>query len=255
MNVLRTLMEVDTEIKGPSMDTLKNQKNVLDAYMIERCQDLKPWEEVGYMKSALIFRCGTCGILDNSVKIGHWRCLESKLLVVLQETGVYVSKGIDPTHYSIKFRHAQNVPKQGGVFGDCGVFDCLFLYRLAHGIPLVVEDPIQIALEYREKMINFFFTIRSSIHLSFYMKVANDNQIAQKLLDVVKDVDKSLKRRQGIIDELKVKKGMRAWKAVTFYKEVEHREMEMRQQLMLHIKETHMRTFEKREFVEAMKKL
>ncbi|GJV93787.1 phospholipase-like, aminotransferase-like mobile domain protein [Tanacetum coccineum] len=44
VNVLRTPMEVDTEIKGPSMDTLKNQKNVLDAYMIKRCQDLKPWE-------------------------------------------------------------------------------------------------------------------------------------------------------------------------------------------------------------------
>ncbi|GJT39363.1 hypothetical protein Tco_0939228 [Tanacetum coccineum] len=38
-------------------------------------------------------------------------------------------------------------------------------------------------------------------------------------------------------------------------REVEHRKMEMRQQLMLHINETQMRTFEKREFVEAMKKL
>ncbi|GJR93551.1 hypothetical protein Tco_0265725 [Tanacetum coccineum] len=86
-------------------------------------------------------------------------------------------------------------------------------------------------------------------------EVANDNQIARKLLDVVKDIDKSLKKRRGIIDELKVKKGMRAWKAVTFYREVEHCEMEMRQQLMLHINETQMRTFEKREFVETMKKL
>ncbi|GKA33947.1 hypothetical protein Tco_0720376 [Tanacetum coccineum] len=61
--------------------------------------------------------------------------------------------------------------------------------------------------------------------------------------------------REGIITELKVKKGMRAWKAVTFYREVEHREMEMCEQLMLHINKTQMRTFEKREFVEAMKKL
>ncbi|GJW28061.1 phospholipase-like, aminotransferase-like mobile domain protein [Tanacetum coccineum] len=96
------------------------------------------------------------------VEIRPWyvkirRCLESKLLVVLQETGVFVSKGIDPTHYSIKFRHAQNIPKQGGVFGDYGVFVCLFLYRLAHGILLDVEDPIQTALAYQEKMINFFF--------------------------------------------------------------------------------------------------
>ncbi|GJR10568.1 hypothetical protein Tco_0793220 [Tanacetum coccineum] len=38
-------------------------------------------------------------------------------------------------------------------------------------------------------------------------EVTNDNQIARKLLDVVKDVDKSLIKRQGFIDELKVKKG------------------------------------------------
>nr|GEY62647.1 hypothetical protein [Tanacetum cinerariifolium] len=76
-------------------------------------------------------------------------------------------------------------------------------------------------------------------------EVANDNQIAQKLLDVVKDVDKSLKKGRGIIDELKVKKGMRTRKAVTFYREVEHREMEMHQQLMMHINGTYMRTFEK----------
>nr|GEX20024.1 phospholipase-like protein [Tanacetum cinerariifolium] len=50
--------------------------------------------------------------------------------------------GIDPTSYSIKFINAQNVPKQGGVFGDRGVFVCLFLYKLAHGITLDVEDPI-----------------------------------------------------------------------------------------------------------------
>ncbi|GKD72281.1 hypothetical protein Tco_1330563 [Tanacetum coccineum] len=77
-------------------------------------------------------------------------------------------------------------------------------------------------------------------------EAANDNQIARKLLDVVKDVDKSLKKGGGLLT---------TWKAVTFNREVEHREMEMRQQLMMHINETHMRTFEKKEFVEAMKKL
>nr|GEZ07285.1 phospholipase-like protein [Tanacetum cinerariifolium] len=87
------------------------------------------------------------------VEIRPWyvkikRCLESKLPVVLQETGMFVSKGIDPTHYNIKFRHAQNVPKQGGAFGDYGVFICLFLYRLAHGIPLDVEDPIKTIIAY-----------------------------------------------------------------------------------------------------------
>ncbi|GKA52628.1 phospholipase-like protein [Tanacetum coccineum] len=53
--------------------------------------------------------------------------------------------------------HADHVPKQGRVFGDCGVFLCMFLYRLAHGVPLVVDDPVQAALAYHEKMIRFYF--------------------------------------------------------------------------------------------------
>ncbi|GJT10221.1 ribonuclease H-like domain, reverse transcriptase, RNA-dependent DNA polymerase [Tanacetum coccineum] len=84
-------------------------------------------------------------------------CLETKLPVLLHRTGVFASKGIDPNSYSIKFSQEQNVPQQGGLFGDCGVFVCLFLYRLAHGIPLAVEDPIQMALAYREKMVKFYF--------------------------------------------------------------------------------------------------
>nr|GEX74078.1 hypothetical protein [Tanacetum cinerariifolium] len=45
VNVLRPPMKVDTYVKVPGMDTLKKQNNVLDEFMIERCQDLKPWEE------------------------------------------------------------------------------------------------------------------------------------------------------------------------------------------------------------------
>nr|GEZ43345.1 phospholipase-like protein [Tanacetum cinerariifolium] len=54
--------------------------------------------------------------------------LEPKLPIVLQHTSVFSSKGIDPASYSIKLTNAQNVLKQGGVFGDWGVFVCLFLY-------------------------------------------------------------------------------------------------------------------------------
>ncbi|GJU68158.1 phospholipase-like protein [Tanacetum coccineum] len=79
------------------------------------------------------------------------QCLEEKILVVLKETGVFRKKNIDPAKYKISFRHADHVPKQGGVFGDCGVF------LLAYGIPLVVDDPVKVALAYREKMIRFYF--------------------------------------------------------------------------------------------------
>ncbi|GJX45856.1 phospholipase-like protein [Tanacetum coccineum] len=69
VNVLRTPIEVDTEIKGPSMDTLKNQKNV------------------AYMKSTLIFGYGTCGILDNPIQIDEiypfaWRDVEQVFILI-----------------------------------------------------------------------------------------------------------------------------------------------------------------------------
>ncbi|GKC95073.1 phospholipase-like protein [Tanacetum coccineum] len=75
-------------------------------------------------------------------------CLEEKLLVVLKETGVFEKKNIDPSKYKIYFRKAEHVPKHGGVFGDCG---------LAYGFPLAVDDPLQTALAYQEKMIRFYF--------------------------------------------------------------------------------------------------
>ncbi|GJR77411.1 hypothetical protein Tco_0089776 [Tanacetum coccineum] len=67
-------------------------------------------------------------------------------------TKVFEKKGIDPTDYSIRFKLADPVPKQGGIFGDCGYLGLYFLYRLAHDISLDVEDPIDVALAYREKI-------------------------------------------------------------------------------------------------------
>ncbi|GKD13372.1 phospholipase-like protein [Tanacetum coccineum] len=67
------------------------------------------------------------------------------------------TKNIDPAKYKISFKVADGFPKQGGVFGDCGVFLCIFLYRLANGIPLALDDPLQSALAYWEKLIHFYF--------------------------------------------------------------------------------------------------
>ncbi|GJZ87690.1 ADP-ribosylation factor 1 [Tanacetum coccineum] len=78
--------------------------------------------------------------------------LKERLPGILGATKVFEKKGIDPTDYSIRFKLADPVPKQGGIFGDCGVWVCIFLYRLAHDISLDVEDPIDVALAYREKI-------------------------------------------------------------------------------------------------------
>ncbi|GJZ44309.1 phospholipase-like protein [Tanacetum coccineum] len=77
---------------------------------------------------------------------------------ILGATKVFEKKEIDPTDNSIRFKFANHVPKQGGIFGDCGVWVCIFLYWLAHDISLDVEDPIKVALAYREKIVRFYFS-------------------------------------------------------------------------------------------------
>ncbi|GJQ92011.1 hypothetical protein Tco_0003150, partial [Tanacetum coccineum] len=47
---------------------------------------------------------------------------EERLPGILGETKVFEKKGIDPTDYSIRFKLADPIPKQGGIFGDCGVW-------------------------------------------------------------------------------------------------------------------------------------
>nr|GEW00981.1 asparagine--tRNA ligase, chloroplastic/mitochondrial [Tanacetum cinerariifolium] len=46
--------------------------------------------------------------------------IEAKILEVLMQAKVFDQKGIDDTRYTISFTNVVNVPKQGGVFGDCG---------------------------------------------------------------------------------------------------------------------------------------
>ncbi|GJZ38292.1 phospholipase-like protein [Tanacetum coccineum] len=58
------------------------------------------------------------------------------------------TEGGEYPKYKISFRKAEHVPKQSAVFGDCGVFLCMFLYRLANGILLALDDPLQSTLAY-----------------------------------------------------------------------------------------------------------
>ncbi|PWA62759.1 F-box domain-containing protein [Artemisia annua] len=82
------------------------------------------------------------------------------LPVVLEQAKVFKKKGIDPTTYAITFKNEKNVPAQGGLFGDCGIWACIFLYRLSHGKSLDVDNPVQVTLAYREHMSRFFYQHR-----------------------------------------------------------------------------------------------
>ncbi|GJV06360.1 hypothetical protein Tco_1344016 [Tanacetum coccineum] len=61
--------------------------------------------------------------LSSSVKLFCVLLVKERLLGILGATKVFEKKGIDPTDYSIRFKLADHVPKQGGIFSDCGVWD------------------------------------------------------------------------------------------------------------------------------------
>ncbi|PWA72848.1 F-box associated interaction domain-containing protein [Artemisia annua] len=89
------------------------------------------------------------------------------LPIVLEQAKVFEKKCIDRAKYGITFKDAHNIPAQGGLFGDCGIWVCIFLYRLSNGKRLAVENPVQAALAYREHMANFFFKHRVSSWLTY----------------------------------------------------------------------------------------
>ena len=88
--------------------------------------------------------------------------LPLRLTSYLKDSGVLKSKGISVDKYQISFDYA-SVPVQGDLFGDCGVWVCMWLYRLCHNLPLEVADPVQAALAYRERMLEYFWNHRVEV--------------------------------------------------------------------------------------------
>ncbi|GJY41464.1 hypothetical protein Tco_0428734, partial [Tanacetum coccineum] len=84
-------------------------------------------------------------------------CLQVRLPEVLELLNVFDKKGIAKSTYQITFTIAENVPKQGVSLVTVGSGYVFFLYRLAHDISLDVEDPVQAALAYRERMAQFYY--------------------------------------------------------------------------------------------------
>ncbi|GKB00926.1 hypothetical protein Tco_0828970, partial [Tanacetum coccineum] len=64
-----------------------------------------------------------------------------------------------------------------------------------------------------------------------------NNEFARKLLDAVLVLEKNLSRRMGIIDELKNRKGIKPWKALAFFEELQLREKVIRAEMMTQINE------------------
>ena len=84
------------------------------------------------------------------------RILPKQLTIYLDQHGILDSKGISAKDYKITC-HCPAVPEQAQEYGDCGVWVCIILYRLCHNQPLEVDDPLQTALAYRERMLEYFW--------------------------------------------------------------------------------------------------
>ncbi|GJR13017.1 phospholipase-like protein [Tanacetum coccineum] len=84
------------------------------------------------------------------------RTLPQQLTLYLNEHGVLQSKGIAVETYEIKYMFSK-VVRQADDYRDCGIWVCIFLYRLSCNLPLTVDDPLQTTLAYRERMLEYFW--------------------------------------------------------------------------------------------------
>ncbi|GJR27954.1 phospholipase-like protein [Tanacetum coccineum] len=84
------------------------------------------------------------------------RTLPQQLTLYLHEHGVLQSKGIVVETYENKYMFPK-VVRQADDYGDCGVWVCIFLYRLSRNLPLTVDDPLQTELSYHERILQYFW--------------------------------------------------------------------------------------------------
>ncbi|GJT62548.1 phospholipase-like protein [Tanacetum coccineum] len=84
------------------------------------------------------------------------KVLPEKLTLYLLMHGIFDSKGISADHYKITYNYAY-VSFQALLYGGCGIWVCIFIYRLCHNLPVAVDnDPLETALAYHERMLEFF---------------------------------------------------------------------------------------------------
>nr|GEW06790.1 hypothetical protein [Tanacetum cinerariifolium] len=67
---------------------------------------------------------------------------------------------LDVLHIRTDVITLKDVPIQGDAYGDCGVWVCIFLYRLIHKMAVSAKDPQIVRLAYREHMFDTFGSIR-----------------------------------------------------------------------------------------------
>ncbi|GJW12530.1 hypothetical protein Tco_1578357 [Tanacetum coccineum] len=85
------------------------------------------------------------------------RMLPEQLTFYLNEHGVLQSKGISGETFQITYMFPK-VVEEAYLYGDYGVWVCIFLYRLSCKLPLIVDDSLQTAIAYHEWVLQYFWS-------------------------------------------------------------------------------------------------
>ncbi|GJS44542.1 hypothetical protein Tco_0828577 [Tanacetum coccineum] len=86
-------------------------------------------------------------------------------------------------------------------------------------------------------------------------EVVRDNDIVRRLMEVATELQASLNTRQEIINEAAISKNTKMKKSVAFFREQQDQDLKFMRDILSKISETQLRTFEKTEFVDYIKKL
>lgn len=95
------------------------------------------------------------------------KIFETQLPLYLIKSEVMERRNMDPNTYRVSFQYAANVPRQGGSYGDCGIWVTIFLYRLSQNRPLTFRKPVQAALAYREHLADFYWKYKIPVPKGF----------------------------------------------------------------------------------------
>ncbi|GJV54390.1 phospholipase-like protein [Tanacetum coccineum] len=88
----------------------------------------------------------------------HWCLAELEIrngVVRFYDSLGWAGRSISADDYKITYKYAAAL-FQASLFGDCGIWVCIFVYILCRNLPMTVDDPLETALAYCERMLEYF---------------------------------------------------------------------------------------------------
>ncbi|GJW21449.1 hypothetical protein Tco_0032071 [Tanacetum coccineum] len=152
--------EADWAIAGPFFNTFMLGYE-LPCYYADGVTYGVPWF-AQFVEKIIILAILSLPPDDLTVEYQKWwldmrACYATQIPKLLLKTEVLYKKNIDPANYSITYRYAVNVTRQGDAYGDCGIWVIRNMYRLVNNLSLDVSNPTQLGLAYQERLTDFFW--------------------------------------------------------------------------------------------------